>query len=139
MDQIDIEEIIPHRYPFRFVDQVLELEPGKRALGIKNVTANEWFFQGHFPGYPIMPGVLVLEALAQLGAAVILSLPENRGKMVLFAGIDKVRFKREVKPGDQILLSVVIGRWHRNIGKGVVQATVKERVVAQAELLFALK
>jgi len=139
MDQINIEDIIPHRYPFRFVDQVLELEPGKRALGIKNVTANEWFFQGHFPGYPIMPGVLVLEALAQLGAAVILSVPENQGKMVLFAGIDKVRFKREVKPGDQLLLSVVIGRWRQNIGKGVVQATVGEKVVAEAELVFAVK
>src|SRR3990170_6422319 len=138
-DTIEIEKIIPHRYPFLFVDKIVELEPGKSAVGVKNVTADEWFFQGHFPGYPIMPGVLIIEALAQTGAVAILSLPENKGKMVLFAGIDKVKFKREVKPGDQLLLEVEISRWHGKIGKGLVQAGVKDELVVQGELMFAVK
>ena len=139
MDVKAIEKIIPHRYPFLFVDRILELEPGKRAVGIKNVSADEWYFQGHFPGDPIMPGVLILEALAQVGCVAVLSQPENQGKIVLFAGIDKVRFKREVKPGDQLLLKVEISRWHGKIGKGLVQARVHDDLVAEAELIFALK
>ncbi len=95
----EIMEIIPHRYPFLLVDRVLELEPGKRAVGLKNVTANEPQFTGHFPGNPIFPGVLQVEALAQVGAVAMLSLPENKGKLALFAGIDEVRFKRPVTPG----------------------------------------
>ncbi len=139
MNKSEIEQIIPHRYPFLFVDEIIELEPGRRAVGLKNVAADEWYFQGHFPGQPIMPGVLILEALAQVGCVAILSRPEHRGKIVLFAGIDKVRFKREVKPGDRLTLKVEISRWHGKIGKGLVQADVGEDLVAEAELIFALK
>ena len=139
MDINEIQKIIPHRHPFLFVDRIVELEPGKRAVGIKNVSIDEWYFQGHFPGEPIMPGVLILEALAQVGCVAILSLPAHKGKIVLFAGIDKVRFKREVKPGDQLLLEVEISRWRGKIGKGLVRARLLEDLVAEAELMFALK
>src|SRR3990172_11386726 len=135
-DTIEIEKIIPHRYPFLFVDKIVELEPGKSAVGVKNVTADEWFFQGHFPGYPIMPGVLIIEALAQVGAAVILSLPQNKGKIVLFAGIDKVRFKREVKPGDQLTLTVELTSFKGRFGKGRGEARTAGEVAASAELLL---
>ncbi|MDP1808856.1 MAG: 3-hydroxyacyl-ACP dehydratase FabZ [Actinomycetota bacterium] len=139
MDSIEIQKIIPHRPPFLLIDEIVELQPGKRAVGTKNVTADEWFFQGHFPGYPIMPGVLIIEALAQTGAVVILSLPEHAGKIVLFARIDKVKFKREVKPGDRLLLEVDITRWRGKIGKGLAQATVNGELVAEAELTFSVK
>jgi 3-hydroxyacyl-[acyl-carrier-protein] dehydratase len=115
LDSIGIRKIIPHRYPFLLVDRIVELTPGERAVGIKNVTANEPFFQGHFPEYPVMPGVLIVEAIAQVGAVAMLSLPELEGQLALFAGIDKVRFKRQVKPGDSIRIEVGIGhgdgRW----------------------------
>ena len=101
-----IKEIIPHRYPFLLVDKIVELEVGKRAVGIKNVTANEPFFQGHFPEYPLMPGVLIIEAMAQVGAVAMMSLEENKGKLGVFAGIDKVRFKREVRPGDPLTMEI---------------------------------
>ena len=103
-----IKAIIPHRYPFLLIDRVEEHEPGVRAVGVKNVTANEPFFQGHFPEYPVMPGVLIVEALAQAGAVAMLSLEENRGKLAFFAGIDKVRFKRQVRPGDTLRLECEI-------------------------------
>lgn len=105
-----IKEIIPHRYPFLLIDRVDEVEEGKRAVAIKNVTANEEFFNGHFPDYPVMPGVLILEALAQTGAVSILTKEENKGKIGLFGGIEKCRFKRQVKPGDQLRLEVEITR-----------------------------
>ena len=98
----EIKKIIPHRYPFLLVDRITELEVGKKAVGIKNVTVNEPFFQGHFPEYPIMPGVLIVEAMAQVGAVAMLSVEENKGKIGVFAGIDKVKFKREVRPGDTL-------------------------------------
>ena len=101
-----IKELIPHRYPFLLVDKIVELEEGKRAVGVKNVTVNEPFFQGHFPEYPLMPGVLIVEAMAQVGAVAMMSIEENKGKLGVFAGIDKVRFKREVRPGDILTMEV---------------------------------
>ncbi|MBQ7231812.1 MAG: 3-hydroxyacyl-ACP dehydratase FabZ, partial [Bacillales bacterium] len=97
-----IKEIIPHRYPFLLIDGILELEDGKRAVAVKNVTMNEPFFQGHFPEYAVMPGVLIIEALAQTGAVALLNLEQNKGKIALFAGIDRCRFNEQVRPGDQL-------------------------------------
>ena len=139
MDIDEIQSLIPHRYPFLLVDKVLSVEPGKSAVGVKNVTANEWFFAGHFPGYSVMPGVLVLEALAQVGVVATLSVPENHGKLVLFAGMDKVRFKREVRPGDQLVLNIEIVQARKSFGKAVGEARVDDDTVATAELMFMLK
>jgi|SRR5690606_22943009 len=138
LDSEQLQRIIPHRPPFLLVDRLLELEPGKRGVGLKNVTVNEPFFQGHFPGYPVMPGVLVLEALAQVGAAVILSMEENRGKIGLFAGVDEFRWREQVKPGDTLTLEVEILRVRGPVGKGRATARAGERVVAEGTLMFAL-
>ena len=137
-DSQRILETIPHRYPFLLVDRMLEVEEGVRAVGVKNVTANEWFFQGHFPGHPIMPGVLIIEALAQVGAVALLSQPANRGRLVYFAGIDGVRFRRPVIPGDVLRLEVQVTKVRGPIGKGSARATVEGQVVAEGELTFAL-
>ncbi len=134
----EIKEIIPHRYPFLLVDRILEMEEGKRALGIKNVTANEEFFNGHFPGYPVMPGVLIVEALAQVGAVAMLKKEENKGRLAFFAGIDNCRFKKQVVPGDQLRLEVEITRLRGSIGKGKAIATVDGELVCEAEIMFAL-
>lgn len=134
----EIKEIIPHRYPFLLLDRILELEPGQRALGEKLVTINEPFFQGHFPDMPVMPGVLIVEALAQTGAVAALSLPENKGKLAFFAGIDHVRFRRPVRPGDILRLEVAIDKIRRGIGKGKGKATVDGVLVCEGELMFAL-
>jgi len=139
LDITQIKEIIPHRYPFLLVDKILEVEEGQRAIGIKNVTANEEFFNGHFPEYPVMPGVLIVEALAQVGAVAMLIKEENRGRLAFFAGIDNCRFKRQVKPGDQLRLEVEIIRLKGPIGKGKAIATVDGEVACQAEITFALK
>src|SRR5690625_4036490 len=113
-----IKEIIPHRYPFLLVDKVTEMEEGKKVTGIKNVTINEPFFAGHFPEYPVMPGVLILEALAQVGAVAVLGMEQHKGKIAFLAGVDKCRFKRQVKPGDQLRLEVEIIRMKGRVGKG---------------------
>ncbi|MGG3006224.1 3-hydroxyacyl-ACP dehydratase FabZ [Geobacillus stearothermophilus] len=138
LDIQQIQAIIPHRYPFLLVDRILEIEEGKRAVGIKNVSANEAYFAGHFPEYPVMPGVLIVEALAQVGAVVLLQSEENRGRLAFFAGIDNCRFKRQVKPGDQIRLEVEILRARGAIGKGKGTATVDGELVCETELMFAL-
>ena len=134
----EIQQIIPHRWPFLLVDRVVEMEEGRRAVGVKNVTINEPFFQGHFPGYPIMPAVLIVEALAQVGAVALLSLPENKGKIGFFAGIDGFRFRRPVIPGDSLRLEVTLTRMRGPIGKGTAKATVDGQTVAEGELTFAL-
>jgi len=133
-----IETIIPHRFPFLFVDRVIELEEGTRAVGIKNVSVDEWFFRGHFPGRPIMPGVLIVEALAQVGAVAALSHPDNKGKLGLFAGIDKVRFRRQVTPGDQLRLEVTLERLRGPVGRAKAVATVDGELAAEGTLTFAL-
>lgn len=138
LDSRDIQAIIPHRFPFLLVDRILEIEPGKRAVGLKNVSAGEPFFAGHFPGFPVMPGVLIVEALAQVGAVALLQLPDFRGKIAFFAGIDGVRFKRQVVPGDVLRLEVELGRLRRGFGSGTGRATVDGEVAAQGELLFAI-
>jgi len=135
----EIMEIIPHRYPFLLIDTVEELEQGKRAVGMKNVTMNEPFFQGHFPDYPVMPGVLIVEALAQTGAVALLSLDDFKGKLALFAGIDKVRFKRQVRPGDTLRLEVEIVKMRGPIGVGTAKATVDGELACSGELMFAIK
>jgi len=134
----DIQNIIPHRYPFLLVDKIIEMEPGKRAVGIKNVTMNEPFFQGHFPGNPIMPGVLQVEALAQVGAVSVLSMEENKGKLAVFAGIDNLKFKKQVIPGDILRLEVEIIQMRRNIGKGEATAYVNDQIACKGTITFAL-
>lgn len=137
MDLKEIKGVLPHRYPFLFVDRITELEPGKRAVGIKNVTANEFFFPGHFPGYPVMPGVLIIEALAQVAAVAVLTLEAYRGRLPLFAGIDGARFKRPVLPGDTLRLEVEILKLRAAVGKARGQAWVGEELAVEAELIFA--
>src|SRR5690606_31162117 len=139
LDINEIKKMIPHRYPFLLIDKIVEIEEDKRAVGIKNVTANEPFFQGHFPEYPVMPGVLIVEALAQVGAVAILGKEENRGKLALFAGIDNCRFKRQVKPGDTLRLEVEITRVRGPIGKGRAVATVDGEVACQTDIMFAIQ
>ncbi|MBO8138639.1 MAG: 3-hydroxyacyl-ACP dehydratase FabZ [Desulfotomaculum sp.] len=133
-----IQEILPHRYPFLLIDKILEMEEGKRAVGIKNVTINEPFFQGHFPGYPVMPGVLIIEAMAQVGAVALLSRPEYAGKLALFAGIDGARFRRQVLPGDQLKIEVEVTKLRGRIGKSRARAFVGDQLAAEAELMFGI-
>jgi len=138
MDVRQIQSIIPPRPPFLLIDRILEVEPGVRAVGLKNVTMNEPFFTGHFPDYPVMPGVLIVEALAQVGAVAILMVEANRGKIAMFAGIDNLRFRGQVTPGDTLTLSVEIIRLKGPIGKGKAVATVDGRTVVEGEIMFAL-
>jgi len=135
----EIQKILPHRPPFLLIDRVDELEPGIHAKGIKCVTMNEPFFQGHFPGKAVMPGVLQLEALAQLGAVCMLTVPGNEGKIILFGGMDKVRFKRQVVPGDVLTLEVNITKSKGNFGMGTAVASVDSKVAAEAILIFAIE
>ncbi|WP_078378659.1 3-hydroxyacyl-ACP dehydratase FabZ [Sutcliffiella halmapala] len=138
LDINQIKEIIPHRYPFLLVDKIIEIEEGQRAIGIKNVTANEEFFQGHFPEFPVMPGVLIVEALAQVGAVAMLKKEENKGRLAFFTGIDNCRFKKQVIPGDQLRLEVEMTRVRGSIGKGKGIATVDGQLVCELEMMFAL-
>jgi 3-hydroxyacyl-[acyl-carrier-protein] dehydratase len=133
-----IEQIIPHRDPFLFLDEVLELEPGVRVLARTLVRGDEWFFPGHFPGRPIMPGVIMVEALAQAGAVAALAAEGNAGKLVLFAGIDDLRFKRLVSPGDELLLECTIEAVRGPVGKGRGKATVNGELAVRGTLTFAL-
>lgn len=138
LEAADIMRIIPHRYPFLLIDRVLELEPGKRVVAIKAVTANEPQFTGHFPERPIMPGVLMVEALAQTGAVAVLSLPENRGKLALFAAIDDCRFRRTVLPGDLLLLKVEVEKLRGVFGRARAVASVDGEIAVGATLSFII-
>lgn len=138
MDIKEIQKIIPHRYPFILVDRIEELEPGKSAKGYKNVSINDYFFQGHFPEEPVMPGVLIIEALAQVGAVALLSMEEFKGKIAYFGGINKARFKKKVIPGDRLDLAIEIIKRKGPLGIGAAKATVDGEVVAIAELTFAV-
>jgi 3-hydroxyacyl-[acyl-carrier-protein] dehydratase len=139
LESQEIQEIIPHRYPFLMVDRIIELEEGKRAVGIKNISSNEPFFQGHFPGHPIMPGVLILEALAQVGAVIILRMPEYVGCLAVFAGLDDVKFKRQVIPGDQLRLELELIKLRKTFGFAQGKAYVGEALVAEGTLKFFLE
>jgi 3-hydroxyacyl-[acyl-carrier-protein] dehydratase len=138
LEAAEIMRIIPHRYPFLLIDRVVELEPGKRVVAIKNVTANEPQVTGHFPDRPIMPGVLMVEALAQAGAVAVLSLPEYAGKLVLFAGIDECRFRRTVLPGDTLLLKVELEKLRGVFGRGRAVASVDGEVAVEATISFVI-
>ncbi len=133
-----IMEILPHRYPFLLVDKIIEFEYGKRAVGIKNVTINEQFFQGHFPGHPVMPGVLIVEALAQISGIIMLNFPDMKGKIAYFAAMESVRFRRPVVPGDQLRLEVDLLKAKGPVGKTLGRAFVDGMVVAEAEMTFSL-
>jgi 3-hydroxyacyl-[acyl-carrier-protein] dehydratase len=135
----DIMKLLPHRYPFLLVDRILELEPDKRIVGLKNVTVNEEFFQGHFPGAPVMPGVLVIESMAQVaGVMIYRDLPERETKLIYFTGIEGAKFRRPVVPGDQLRLEVGLLNRRNNFGKVDARATVESKLVAQAILTFAI-
>jgi 3-hydroxyacyl-[acyl-carrier-protein] dehydratase len=142
MDINEIQQYLPHRYPFLLVDRVLSVEPGKSIRGLKNVSINEPFFAGHFPGYPVMPGVLLIEALAQLSsilARVTTNTRADGNTLIFFAGIDNARFRRQVVPGDALMLESSVVRIIRGVGKFSVRALVGDEVACEAELLAALR
>lgn len=135
----EIEAILPHREPFLFIDEVLELQPGERAVARKRVRPDEWYLTGHFPGRPVMPGVLIVEAMAQTGAVAVLSEEENRGRIALFAGIDDVRFKRIVQPGDELELECRLEAVRGPVGRGKATAKVDGQLAARGTLTFAVE
>lgn len=133
-----IQEILPHRYPFLFIDKVIEYEKNKKAVAIKNVTYNEWFFQGHFPEKPLMPGVLVLEAMAQTGGIIIMQMEENYNKLAVLVGVDKVRFRSQVFPSDTLIITAELLTCNSRMGKIKAFTKINEKIVAEAEILFSL-
>jgi len=134
----DIRNVLPHRYPFLLVDRIISMEKGTRAVGIKNVTINDYFFQGHFPNKPVMPGVLIIEAMAQVGGVLMLSDEDNKGKLAYFMAADKVKFRKTVEPGDQLVIEVKAGKIRKRTGTVITKAFVDNKVVAEAELMFVL-
>jgi 3-hydroxyacyl-[acyl-carrier-protein] dehydratase len=139
LDRAGIEAILPHREPFLLIDEVLELEPGERVVARKRVRDDEWYLAGHFPGRPVMPGVLIVEAMAQTGAVAVLAEEENRGRIALFAGIDETRFKRIVEPGDELQLECTLEQVRGPIGKGRARATVDGELAVRGMLTFAVE
>ncbi len=139
LDRAAIEAILPHREPFLLIDEVLELEPGERVVARKRVREDEWYLRGHFPGRPVMPGVLIVEAMAQTGAVAVLSEEGNRGRLALFAGIDDTRFKRIVEPGDELELQCTLEQVRGPVGKGKARATVDGQLAARGTLTFAVE
>ncbi|HAX17654.1 MAG TPA: 3-hydroxyacyl-[acyl-carrier-protein] dehydratase FabZ [Actinobacteria bacterium] len=136
LNKEDIKEIIPHREPFLFIDQINEVIPGQYVSATKKVNGDEYYFKGHFPGNPVMPGVVLIETMAQAGAVSLLLMEEYKGKLVLFAGIEKARFKRIVKPGDILEIKLNITSMRRNVGKAEAMAAVEGEMACSAELLF---
>lgn len=138
LDITEIKRIIPHRYPMLLIDRVEELIPGEKAVARRNVTINEELFNGHFPGNPVMPGVLIVEALAQIGAVALLSLPEFKGKTAYFGGIKSAKFRKVVRPGDSLRLEVTLEKIRNNVGLGKAIATVDGKKACTAELTFMI-
>ena len=138
LDINEIKKILPHRFPMLLVDRILDIEPMKRAVGLKDITANEMQFLGHFPDEPIMPGVLIVEAMAQVGGVAMLYPPENRGKIAVFGKIDKVRFRQQLIPGDQLITEAVVTKIKGNMGVIHCEGKVDGKVVAECECFFAI-
>jgi len=131
-------DVLPHRPPFLFVDRLIELEPGRSATGEWSLSGDEWFFPGHFPGRPTLPGVLMCEAVAQLGAIAVLTVPEQRSRLPLFGGLDSARFRRQVGPGDVLRLEVELGRMSARAGKGSGRALLGDQIACECDLMFVL-
>jgi beta-hydroxyacyl-ACP dehydratase FabZ len=138
LDVQAIQKILPHRYPFLFVDRVEKLEPGKRAVGYKQVSAGDYYFQGHFPGHPVMPGVLIMEAMAQVGGVVMLSMPGNQGKIAYFMSVDYCKFRQTVQPGDELRMEVEVLRFRAKTGQCSGRAFVGDKLVCEAGVKFAI-
>ena len=137
LNKEQIQEIIPHRDPFLLVDRITDIEPGKTAIGEKDVHSEEYYFKGHFPNEPIMPGVLIIESIAQTGAVTLLALPENKGKSVYFGGLKKAKFKRKVIPGDTLRFEVELYKVKAKFGQGIGKAYVGDKLACEAEFLFS--
>ena len=138
LDVAGIQKILPHRYPFLFIDRIEKLEPGKRAIGYKQVSVNDYYFQGHFPGHPVMPGVLIMEVLAQVGGVIMLSMPEMQGKIAYFMSVDYCKFRQTVMPGDELRMEVEVLRYRAKTGQCAGRAYVKDKLVCEAEVKFAI-